>query len=34
MEVVETTGLIGVLRFNFLYPPFDNPAFAGQPSRQ
>ena len=26
LEVVETTGLIGVLRFNFLYPPFDNPA--------
>jgi peptide/nickel transport system substrate-binding protein len=26
VEVVETTGLIGVLRFNFLYPPFDNPA--------
>ena len=26
VEVVETTGLIGVLRFNFLHPPFDNPA--------
>lgn len=26
LEVVETSGLIGVLRFNFLYPPFDNPA--------
>ena len=26
LEVIETTGLIGVLRFNFLYPPFDNPA--------
>ncbi len=26
VEVVENTGLIGVLRFNFLYPPFDNPA--------
>jgi peptide/nickel transport system substrate-binding protein len=26
VEVVETTGLIGVLRFNHLYPPFDNPA--------
>lgn len=26
VEVVETTGLIGVLRFNQLYPPFDNPA--------
>jgi peptide/nickel transport system substrate-binding protein len=25
VEVVETTGLIGVLRFNFLHPPFDNP---------
>ncbi len=25
VEVVETTGLIGVLRFNQLYPPFDNP---------
>lgn len=25
VEVVETTGLIGVLRFNHLYPPFDNP---------
>jgi peptide/nickel transport system substrate-binding protein len=24
--VVENTGLIGVLRFNFLFPPFDNPA--------
>jgi peptide/nickel transport system substrate-binding protein len=24
VEVVETTGLIGVLRFNHLYPPFDN----------
>ena len=26
VEVLETTGLIGVLRFNQLYPPFDNPA--------
>jgi peptide/nickel transport system substrate-binding protein len=26
VEVVETTGLIGVLRFNHLYPPFDTPA--------
>jgi peptide/nickel transport system substrate-binding protein len=26
VEVVETTGLIGALRFNQLYPPFDNPA--------
>jgi peptide/nickel transport system substrate-binding protein len=26
VEVVETTGLIGVLRANHLYPPFDNPA--------
>jgi peptide/nickel transport system substrate-binding protein len=26
VEVVETTGLIGVLRFNQLFPPFDNPA--------
>jgi len=26
VEVVETTGLIGVLRFNHLHPPFDNPA--------
>jgi peptide/nickel transport system substrate-binding protein len=26
VEVMETAGLIGVLRFNFLYPPFDNPA--------
>jgi peptide/nickel transport system substrate-binding protein len=26
VEVVETTGLIGMLRFNHLYPPFDNPA--------
>jgi len=25
-EVVETRGLIGFLRFNFLFPPFDNPA--------
>ena len=25
-EVVETTGLIGFLRFNHLFPPFDNPA--------
>jgi peptide/nickel transport system substrate-binding protein len=25
VEVVETTGLIGVLRFNQLYPPFNNP---------
>ena len=26
VEVVETKGLIGFLRFNQLYPPFDNPA--------
>ena len=26
LEVIETTGLIGMLRFNHLYPPFDNPA--------
>ncbi len=26
LEVMETKGLIGFLRFNFLYPPFDNPA--------
>ena len=26
VQVVESSGLIGVLRFNFLYPPFDNPA--------
>jgi peptide/nickel transport system substrate-binding protein len=26
VEVAETKGLIGFLRFNFLYPPFDNPA--------
>ena len=26
VEVIETSGLIGTLRFNFLYPPFDNPA--------
>ena len=26
VEVVETTGLIGVLRFNQLFPPFDNAA--------
>jgi peptide/nickel transport system substrate-binding protein len=26
VEVMETTGLIGVLRFNQLFPPFDNPA--------
>ena len=26
VEVIETTGLIGVLRFNQLYPPFDNAA--------
>jgi peptide/nickel transport system substrate-binding protein len=26
LEVAETKGLIGFLRFNFLYPPFDNPA--------
>ncbi len=26
VEVVETKGLIGYLRFNFLFPPFDNPA--------
>jgi peptide/nickel transport system substrate-binding protein len=25
-QVAETKGLIGFLRFNFLYPPFDNPA--------
>jgi peptide/nickel transport system substrate-binding protein len=25
VEVVETTGLIGVLRFNHLHPPFNNP---------
>ena len=25
-EVVETKGLIGFLRFNHLFPPFDNPA--------
>jgi peptide/nickel transport system substrate-binding protein len=25
-EVVETKGLAGFLRFNFLFPPFDNPA--------
>jgi peptide/nickel transport system substrate-binding protein len=25
VEVIENTGLIGVLRFNQLYPPFDNP---------
>ena len=26
VEVLETPGLIGMLRFNQLYPPFDNPA--------
>ncbi len=26
VEVLETKGLIGFLRFNQLYPPFDNPA--------
>lgn len=26
VEVMETTGLIGVLRFNHLHPPFNNPA--------
>ncbi|HQT77014.1 MAG TPA: ABC transporter substrate-binding protein [Rhodopila sp.] len=26
VEVVETTGLIGCLRFNHLHPPFNNPA--------
>jgi peptide/nickel transport system substrate-binding protein len=26
VDVVETRGLIGTLRFNHLYPPFDNPA--------
>jgi peptide/nickel transport system substrate-binding protein len=26
VEVMETTGLIGMLRFNHLFPPFDNPA--------
>ncbi|MGU3284710.1 ABC transporter substrate-binding protein [Methylobacterium mesophilicum] len=26
LQVVEDKGLIGVLRFNFLHPPFDNPA--------
>ncbi len=26
VEVVETTGLIGVLRYNHLHAPFDNPA--------
>ncbi|MEJ1975955.1 MAG: ABC transporter substrate-binding protein [Acetobacteraceae bacterium] len=26
VQVIESSGLIGVLRFNFLYPPFDNPA--------
>ena len=26
VELVETKGLIGFLRFNFLFPPFDNPA--------
>ena len=26
LKVVETTGLIGFLRFNHLHPPFDNPA--------
>jgi peptide/nickel transport system substrate-binding protein len=26
VEVVETKGIIGFLRFNQLYPPFDNPA--------
>ncbi len=26
VEVIETAGLIGQIRFNHLYPPFDNPA--------
>ncbi len=26
LQVAETKGLIGFLRFNFLFPPFDNPA--------
>ena len=26
VEVAETKGLIGFLRFNFLFPPFDNQA--------
>jgi peptide/nickel transport system substrate-binding protein len=26
LQVLEDKGLIGVLRFNFLHPPFDNPA--------
>ena len=26
VDVLETKGLIGFLRFNFLFPPFDNPA--------
>jgi peptide/nickel transport system substrate-binding protein len=26
VEVIETKGLIGYLRFNFLFPPFDKPA--------
>ncbi len=26
VDVLETKGLIGYLRFNFLFPPFDNPA--------
>ena len=26
VQVIESSGLIGVLRFNQLYPPFDNPA--------
>ena len=26
VSVLETKGLIGYLRFNFLFPPFDNPA--------
>ena len=26
MEVAETRGLLGFLRFNQLFPPFDNPA--------
>jgi peptide/nickel transport system substrate-binding protein len=25
-KVIETTGLIGTIRFNAMYPPFDNPA--------
>jgi peptide/nickel transport system substrate-binding protein len=26
VDLVETKGLVGFLRFNFLFPPFDNPA--------